>query len=146
MSSLAAQKATIAQLLAHVNSWNLEAIAALFAPGFVRVLQPGRSVESREVNGDELILGLSRLGSTFITPVKYDFRNYVHDGDAHKSSFEFTNAAETRLGPFGLEGVMILEFTEDGTKIFRLVEYVDSKVYMAFREKLAAAMKGGPPN
>nr|OQO30225.1 hypothetical protein B0A51_01373 [Rachicladosporium sp. CCFEE 5018] len=143
MSSLAAQKATLDKVLALLNAYDLDALAELFTPDFIRFLQPKASVEPHQLNAQQLTFGLKRIGQQFTSPIVYEFHNHVHDAEAHRSVLEFSNHADTTLGPFGGEGVLFFQFTEDGKKISRVDEYVDSIMHCAFQEKLAAAKVGG---
>ncbi|KAK6400127.1 hypothetical protein LTR95_019348 [Oleoguttula sp. CCFEE 5521] len=143
MSSLAAQKATLDKVLTLLNAYNLDGLAELFTPDFIRYLQPKASVEPHQLNTQQLVFGLNRIGQQFTTPIVYKFHNHVHDAEAHKSVVEFSNHAETSVGPFGVEGVLFFQFTEDGEKISTVVEYVDSIKHCAFQEKLAAAKVEG---
>jgi ketosteroid isomerase-like protein len=50
----------------------------------------------------------------------------IHDADAHKSIIHASSTAETKIGPYANEYMLILTFTENGKKVTRFDEYVDS--------------------
>jgi hypothetical protein len=50
-----------------------------------------------------------------------------------------TSTAETDIGPYANEYALILFFTEDGKKVTKLLEYVDSAYSIRFFGALAEA-------
>jgi ketosteroid isomerase-like protein len=48
-----------------------------------------------------------------------------------------TSTAETDVGPYANEYALILTFTEDGEKVIKFLEYVDSAYSQGFFAKLA---------
>jgi ketosteroid isomerase-like protein len=50
----------------------------------------------------------------------------IHDADAHISIIHALSTAETRIGPYANEYMLILTFTEDGKKVTKFDEFVDS--------------------
>jgi ketosteroid isomerase-like protein len=50
-----------------------------------------------------------------------------------------TSTAETDIGPYANDYVLILYFTEDGEKVVKFEEYVDSAYSKGFFAKLAEA-------
>lgn len=50
-----------------------------------------------------------------------------------------TSTAETDIGPYANEYALILKFTEDGTKVTRFLEMVDSAYSAKFFAALAEA-------
>ncbi|OQO13686.1 hypothetical protein B0A48_01915 [Cryoendolithus antarcticus] len=143
MSSLAAQKATVSDFIDYFTNWQLDAVAGLCAPGFIRNQQPSSSLGESEETAEVMLARLQGMGAIFTTPLNYGTKNFVHDGEAHKSSFEFVINADTKLGPLELQGVMMQTFTEDGKKVTRVDEFLDSKALEAFMAKVTAAMAGG---
>jgi ketosteroid isomerase-like protein len=53
-----------------------------------------------------------------------------------------TSTAETDVGPYGNEYALVLNFTDDGKKVTRILEYVDSAYSIKFFAKLAEAGLG----
>lgn len=63
----------------------------------------------------------------------------IHDGEAHTCAIHANSTAETAVGPYSNEYSLFLTFTDDGTKIKRFDEFVDSAYTGAFFAKLQAA-------
>lgn len=59
----------------------------------------------------------------------------MHDAEAHTCIIHATSTAETDIGPYANEYALILTFTEEGTKVIKFLEMVDS----AYTEKFFAA-------
>jgi ketosteroid isomerase-like protein len=53
-----------------------------------------------------------------------------------------TSTADTDIGPYANEYALILHFTEDGKKVTKFLEYVDSAYSIKFFAALAAAGLG----
>nr|OQO32202.1 hypothetical protein B0A51_00571 [Rachicladosporium sp. CCFEE 5018] len=123
MSSLAAQKATVSDFIDYFTNWQLDAVAGLCAPGFVRNQQPSSSLGESEETVEVMLARLQGTSALFTSPVTYGTKNFVHDGEAHKSSFEFV--------------------IKDGKQVTRVDEFLDSMALQAFMAKVTAAMAGG---
>jgi ketosteroid isomerase-like protein len=63
--------------------------------------------------------------------------NEIHDADAHTSIIHASSTAETKIGPYANEYTLMLTFTEDGKKVTKFDEFVDS----AYSEKFFAALE-----
>lgn len=50
-----------------------------------------------------------------------------------------TSTADTDIGPYENEYALILQFAEDGRKVVKILEFVDSAYSMEFFERLAEA-------
>jgi ketosteroid isomerase-like protein len=61
----------------------------------------------------------------------------VHDAEQHTCVMHATSTAETDVGPYANEYALILTFTEDGEKVIKFLEYVDSAYSQGFFAKLA---------
>lgn len=69
----------------------------------------------------------------------------IHDAEAQTCAIHASSTAETPIGPYGNEYSLFLTFTDDGTKIKRFEEFVDSAysgAYFAKLEAWAASQKG----
>ena len=60
----------------------------------------------------------------------------VHDG--RKVAMHLTSAAETDIGPYRNEYMVMLEMTEDGSQVEKLLEFVDTAYTLPFFERLKA--------
>lgn len=66
----------------------------------------------------------------------------IHDAVARKCIIHASSRAETDIGPYMNEYALILTFTEDGRKVTKFVEFVDS----AYSEQFVSALvKEGSP-
>jgi ketosteroid isomerase-like protein len=50
----------------------------------------------------------------------------IHDAGAHKSIIHASSTAETKIGPYANEYMLVLKFTKDGKKVTEFNEFVDS--------------------
>lgn len=66
----------------------------------------------------------------------------MHDADAHTCIMHATSTAETDIGPYANEYALVLHFTDDGKKVTKFLEYVDSAYSMKFFAELAEAGLG----
>jgi ketosteroid isomerase-like protein len=63
----------------------------------------------------------------------------VHDAENHTCMFLAKSTATTAIGPYANEYAVMLQFTEDGEKVVRFEEFVDSAYSMNFFQKLLTA-------
>jgi ketosteroid isomerase-like protein len=63
-------------------------------------------------------------------------REEVHDACAHMSIIHASSTGETDIGPYANEYALILTFTDDGKKVTKFDEFVDS----AYTNKFWAAL------
>lgn len=81
--------------------------------------------------------------TTYFTPNLALFRNFhvtvqesVVDIDARKVVLQASSTADTDVGPYGNEYVLVVEMGWDGTEVERVVEWVDSGYAMEFFARL----------
>jgi len=86
----------------------------------------------------------------YLSPILPSFRKFtvtvhtaVHDAEAHTCIMHATSTAETDIGPYGNEYALILFFTDDGKKVTKFLEYVDSAYSIKFFTALAEARLKG---
>jgi hypothetical protein len=60
----------------------------------------------------------------------------VHDAEAHTCMVHATSTADTDIGQYANEYALIFNFTEDGKKVVKFLEFVDS----AYSNKFFAAL------
>jgi ketosteroid isomerase-like protein len=158
MSALAAQKQTTQAVLDAYNSWDLEKILAFRAPNCEQQVLPA-SMGRPSMNNSEYrtrmkeLLPLFRKFTVTLTSFAHDtyeqltssqvtVHTAVHDADEHKCIMHATSTAETDIGPYGNEYALVLFFTDDGKKVTKFLEYVDSAYAMQFFARLAEAGYG----
>jgi ketosteroid isomerase-like protein len=61
----------------------------------------------------------------------------IHDAEAHTCMIHARSTADTKKGKYANEYALFLEFTEDGEKVLRFEEFVDS----AYTERFFAIQK-----
>lgn len=50
----------------------------------------------------------------------------IHDPEARQSVLHLHDTAQSPIGPYANEYMFVLSFTEDGTKIIKIEEFLDS--------------------
>jgi ketosteroid isomerase-like protein len=65
----------------------------------------------------------------------------IHDARARTCIIHASSRAQTKIGPYANEYVLILTFTEDGTKVTQFDEFVDS----AYSQQFVAALAKEEP-
>lgn len=65
----------------------------------------------------------------------------IHDAAAHTCIIHASSTAETKIGPYTNEYALILTFTEDGRRVTKFDEFVDS----AYSQQFVAALAKGEP-
>ena len=63
-------------------------------------------------------------------------KNTVVDEEAKKVVMHASSTATTDLGDYNNEYILVLHMTEDGTKVHRFEEFVDSKYSTEFLSRL----------
>jgi len=66
----------------------------------------------------------------------------ISDPESHSAVIHATAQGETPLGPYENEHVFFFSFTEDGGKVNRVEEYVDTSYSEAFVAKVIAHKQG----
>jgi hypothetical protein len=63
----------------------------------------------------------------------------IHDAQAHTCVIHASSMADTKIGPYANEYALSLTFTEDGKKVSRFEEFVDS----GYSNRFMAALRDG---
>jgi ketosteroid isomerase-like protein len=134
-SALAAQKATARALIDAYNAWDIEAIMENRSPHCQQQALPSSMGKPAKDNVDyrRYFESIMPLFSNFTITVHQEF----HDPDARMSFMHASSAADTKIGPYTNEYALSLSFTEDGTEITKIDEFVDSAYSAKFFAKLA---------
>ncbi|KAL6714554.1 hypothetical protein ACLMJK_007979 [Lecanora helva] len=143
-SSLATQKKTVAAFLDAYNKWDIDLIMALRAEQCMQYVLP-RSLDQPSRNNEEYKAYFSTLMPLFkdfnVTP-----ETTVHDAENHSCAMYLSSTATSPLGPYKNEYTFFLHFTDDGTKIIKVEEMVDSGYsakYFGDLEKYVASQSDG---
>ncbi|KAK4504444.1 hypothetical protein PRZ48_005360 [Zasmidium cellare] len=88
-------------------------------------------------SNDEIAGGIRKL-SPLLDDVKMKIWNIISDPEQHQAVVHATAMGETPLGFYENEHVFFLSFNEDGSKVNRVEEYVDTSYSEAFVKKMQA--------
>lgn len=70
---------------------------------------------------------------------QFEIRDEIPDVEQHKAVVTFSSTAETTVGLASFQGVLVMRFTEDGTKIAEMEEFTDSVAMLELMGKMQAA-------
>ena len=115
---------TAHSVIAGFNTWTPESVMAFRAPNCLHQVLPA-SLGRRPLNNEEY--------AAYFIPLMPAFRKFqltvhdvVNDEAARKVAMHVTSTAETDIGKYKNEYMLILYMTEDGRKVQKILEYVDS--------------------
>ncbi|KAK3367422.1 hypothetical protein B0T24DRAFT_710372 [Lasiosphaeria ovina] len=121
-----------------INAWDISRIMAVRAPNCEQQILP-KSLNRPSMNNEAYEKHFERI--------KNLFRNYhlaveeiIEDTDTNKIVISAHGSADTPVGPYSIDYMLVLHFTDDGTKITRVSEWVDSAVFSEFSARLVVAM------
>ncbi|KAK5173537.1 uncharacterized protein LTR77_002218 [Saxophila tyrrhenica] len=134
-SNLDNQKSLTAKFIKIEEAWDIEANIQLRTNDCIYHLRP-TTLGHPPRNNDEFREFYTSLKALW-TDYKLEVLQTTHDAETHKSVIHAINYAETPAGPFEMECIMILSFTEDGTKLKRVEELADSAYLNEFLERVA---------
>ncbi|KAJ6192089.1 hypothetical protein J3E72DRAFT_380188 [Bipolaris maydis] len=140
LPNLAAQQDTARAVIAAYNAWDIDDIMAYRSPDCKHRVLPASMNRAPRSNAEyqAYLSKIMHLYSNFTVTVKEE----VHDAAARKCIIHATSRAETKIGPYTNEYALILTFTEDGRKMTKFDEFVDS----AYSEQFVPALaKELPP-
>ena len=122
------------------NTWKPEAMIAYRAPNCIHQVLP-TSLGRQPLNNEQYL--------AYFTPIMPAFKNFhvivnhtVVDEEARKVAMHATSTATTDLGDYSNEYVLVLHMTEDGKKVVRFEEFVDSKYSTEFMQRLREHLVG----
>ena len=125
---------TAQSVIAGYEAWNIDAILSYRAPNCLHYILPA-SLGIKPMKNEEY--------AAYFEPQMAAFRDFklavhdtVHDAAAQKVSMWVTSTATTDVGPYTNEYMLVLNMNEEGTKVERLLEYVDSAHSIQFMGKL----------
>jgi ketosteroid isomerase-like protein len=134
-SSLAAQQSTAQTFINAYNTWDIEAIMKYRTPDCQQQVLPFSMGKPAKNNTEyrSYFESIMPLFSNFTVKVHNEF----HNAEARTSYMHASSRAETPIGTYANEYALVLSFTEDGTKITKIEEFVDSAYSAQFFAKLA---------
>lgn len=120
------------------NTWSLASILSCRAPTCVHYILPS-SLHRPPLNNEQY--------AAYFTPIMPAFEHFhltVHDSIvdevARKVLMHVSSSASTALGPYNNEYMLILHMTEDGRKVEKFYEFVDSAYSADYMRRLRDAM------
>ena len=115
---------TASSLLAGYNAWSISAILAPRSSTCTHEILP-HSLRIPSMKNDEYV--------TYFTPSLSVFRNFtvkahetIVDEEARKVVMLASSTAETDIGPYNNEYVLVIEMGRDGRQVEKIIEWVDS--------------------
>ena len=122
------------------NTWTAESIMSYRAPNCIHQVLP-LSLGRQPLNNEQY--------KAYFLPIMPAFKNFhvavqstVVDVEARQIAMHATSTATTELGEYNNDYVLVLRMTEDGTKVERFEEFVDSKYSVEYLPKLREHLAG----
>ncbi|KAK3628548.1 hypothetical protein LTR56_005020 [Elasticomyces elasticus] len=137
-SSLDNQKELLQRAIAAEESWDLDLLISLRTSDATHQLLP-KTLDWPELDNAGVKEHMGRLAPVFKGgDYKIEIYSTVHDAEAHQASVYCMQTATTATpaGDFAMETVWLFSFTEDGTKITSVKEFVDSGYLTGWLAKL----------
>ncbi|EMD86779.1 hypothetical protein COCC4DRAFT_42212 [Bipolaris maydis ATCC 48331] len=132
--NLVAQQDTARAVIAAYNAWDIDDIMAYRSPDCKHRVLPTSMHRAARSNAEyrAYLSEVMHLYSNFTVTIKEE----IHDAGARKCIIHAFSRAETKIGPYANEYALILTFTEDGRKVTKFDEFVDS----AYSEQFVSAL------
>ncbi|KAH7040853.1 uncharacterized protein B0I36DRAFT_16186 [Microdochium trichocladiopsis] len=121
------------------NSWDLDKIMAIRAPECITQVLP-RSLGRPEMKNDEYSKYLGGFMSAF-TNFHVTINEVVEDPVHNKVSVWAQSTADTPVGPYANEYMLLLHFDEAHEKLVKFYEFVDSKYTVEHFTKVRELME-----
>ncbi|KAF2844600.1 hypothetical protein T440DRAFT_523349 [Plenodomus tracheiphilus IPT5] len=139
LPNLAAQQDTARAVIEAYNAWDIDDIMAYRSPDCKHRVLPASMNRAANSNAEyrAYLSAIMPLYSHFTVDVKEE----IHDAATRTCIIHASSKAETKIGPYTNEYALILTFTEDGRKVTKFDEFVDSAYSRQF---VAALAKAGP--
>ncbi|KAI1262154.1 hypothetical protein F5Y18DRAFT_161562 [Xylariaceae sp. FL1019] len=116
------------------NEWSIDAIMALRSDDCVQCILP-KSLGRPEMTNEAYRAYFGAMIPLF-TDFKVEIKDVFEDAAANKVVIWATSTASTPVGPYANEYTLMLYFNEDGSRVVRFNEFVDSANSVTFFPKL----------
>ncbi|KAK0707842.1 hypothetical protein B0H67DRAFT_647979 [Lasiosphaeris hirsuta] len=135
---------TVLNVIDAYNSWDIEKIMAVRAPECIQEMLPNT-------------LGIPAMDNAAyeawqkntVLPIFRNLRlevlDVIEDTENNKVAIWAKSSAESPIGPYANQYMLVLHMTKEGDKLVRLREFADSAYSNEFFPKLRKAMAGGKP-
>ncbi|KAL8944332.1 MAG: hypothetical protein Q9216_000517 [Gyalolechia sp. 2 TL-2023] len=134
MASRSSLSQTAQTLISAYNAWDMEAIMDVRAPGCINYVIP-TSLRRKPMNNEEYLSFF-----TLTMPAFQGFHLTVHDTvidePARKVVMHLSSTASTPIGVYNNEYMLTLHMTEDGRKVDKFEEFVDSRYSADFMPRV----------
>ena len=131
---------TVFAVINGYNTWTPEAIMACRAPNCIHQVLPA-SLGRPPLNNEQYL--------AYFTPIMPAFKNFhltvkntIVDEEARKVVLHASSTATTDLGDYSNEYMLVLQMAEDGTKVVRVDEFLDSKYSTEYLPRLREHLVG----
>ncbi|RAR15476.1 hypothetical protein DDE83_001117 [Stemphylium lycopersici] len=137
--NLLAQQDTARAVIEAYNAWNIDDIMAYRSPDCKHRVLPASMNRTAKTNAEyrAYLSEIMHLYSNFTVEVEEE----IHDATKHTCIIHARSTASTPIGPYGNEYALILTFTDDGRKVTKFDEFVDS----AYSQQFVAALAKEEP-
>ncbi|KAI0570372.1 SnoaL-2 domain-containing protein [Pyrenophora tritici-repentis] len=137
--NLSNQQHTAREVIDAYNAWDIDGILAYRSPNCKHRVLPASMNRAAKSNDEyrAYLRTIMPLYSKFTVEVKEE----IHDTEMHTCIIHASSTAETKIGLYANEYVLILTFTEDGRKVTKFDEFVDS----AYSQQFVAALAKKEP-
>ena len=126
------------------NTWTIESILSFRTPTCLHYILPS-SLDRPPLTNEQYATYFSTIMPAF-ERFHLTLHDTIVDEAARKVSMHASSTASTVLGPYNNEYMLILHMTEDGRKVDRVYEFVDSAYsadYMRrLRDNMAESAQG----
>ncbi|ROV88143.1 hypothetical protein VMCG_10430 [Cytospora schulzeri] len=138
MPSMSKRREVAIEVIESYRSWNIERIMAYRTDDCTQLVIP------RSLNREPKDNASYRKYFASIMPAFQDFQPKIHelveDEQGNKVMMWVSSKAQSLIGPYGNEYTILLYFNEDGDKVNKIVEFVDSAYAKDFFTRLGAHM------
>ncbi|KAL8840724.1 MAG: hypothetical protein Q9170_001242 [Blastenia crenularia] len=129
---------TVDAFVSAYNSWDMEAIMDVRAPDCMNLIFPV-SLGLGPMNNKQYFTYFNSSLAAFQN-FHLEIRDVTIDETARKVVLNATSTASTAVGEYQNEYILTLHMTEDGRKIAKFEEFVDSKYSADFMPKLRKSL------
>lgn len=113
------------------NAWNIDAILAPRADNCTQRVLPLR-LDRPTLNNEQYREFFDKRVIPHFSNFKVEVIDVVEDQQNNKVALQAKSSAETALGPYGNEYMIILHMTSDHSQIVEIKEFVDSEYSQGF--------------
>ncbi|KAF2209145.1 hypothetical protein CERZMDRAFT_47839 [Cercospora zeae-maydis SCOH1-5] len=133
------QAATLQDFLAAWKSWDANSWLAFFDDSFEHVTMPLNLGLPPKSKAEVAATLPTMMGA--IRDCEFNVHETVHDPDRNKAAVYCTSQGNTDVGPWNMEYAAFITFNEQGDKVAKLEEMIDSAFMKEFAPKFQKYMR-----